>query len=381
MDKIGTETAFEIQAEIEKLEREGRKIVRFHIGDPDFNTPEHVKESAKKALDANRTHYTGPRGIYDLRKAIVEKVRNENGIDYTPEECLVAVGAKQCISSAILAYVDEGDEVIIPNPGWSIYESVVNFAGGKPILVPLREEKNFMLDLDEVEEKTRGRKKLRMIILNTPNNPTGSVMGKDDLQGIAELAEKRNLIVLSDEVYEALTFGKPHHSIASLPGMRERTIRVSGFSKTYAMTGWRLGYATAPEPIISRMERIGINTTSCPVSFAQFAAVDAITGPQDSVKRMVEEFRKRRDYMFSELSRIRGFTCKRPEGTFYMFPNVKELGLSSKELAQRLLYEAGVSTLAGATFGEYGEGYLRFSFATAIQNIAEGLKRIKATLG
>ncbi|MFQ6076570.1 MAG: pyridoxal phosphate-dependent aminotransferase [Candidatus Bathyarchaeia archaeon] len=381
MDRIGTETAFEVQAEVERLGREGRRIIKFHIGDPDFDTPDNIKERAKKALDGNKTHYTGPRGIYELRKAIVDRISERTGVEYTPDECIVMVGAKQCIFNTILAYVDQGDEVIIPNPGWSIYESVVNFAGGRPILIPLKEENGFRLDMRDLEEGIRGKKRLKMIILNSPNNPTGSILEEDDLEEITDLAVKRNMMVLSDEVYEEIIYDREHLSIAGLPGMRERTIRVSGFSKTYAMTGWRLGYATAPQPIIDRIERIAINATSCPVSFCQWAAVEALTGPQDAVGRMVGEFRRRRDYMLDGFGRIRGFSCLKPEGTFYMCPNIKGLGMKSDELARYLLYEAGVSTLPGTSFGEYGEGYLRFSYATSMEDIKEGLDRIRALFG
>ncbi len=373
---MGVEDAFIVLEKAKAMERAGTKVIHFEIGEPDFDTPGNIKEAAIKALREGFTHYTPADGIYELREAIAEKAGEKRDIDVKPEEVVVTVGGKMAIFSAVLTFVNPGDEVILPSPAYPAYAAAVELAGGSIVKVPLLEEKGFSFRPEDIEGRVSERTKA--IIVNSPSNPTGGVIAKSDLEALAEIAKKHDLVVLSDEIYEDIVFdGEKHFSIASIPGMKERTVIISGFSKSYAMTGWRLGYAIAPENVADKIKRIQLNACSCPVSFAQKGAIEAILNGMESARSMAMEYERRRDVIIDGLNRIPGFKCLRPKGAFYAFPNVKELGLSSKVLASRILEEAAVALLPGTSFGAEGEGYLRLSFATSIENIREGLERIR----
>ena len=379
MGRLGTESAFEVLARAKELEKRGVEVVHFEIGEPDFDTPEHIKEAAVKALKEGYTHYTPSPGILELRVAIAEKVSNELGIDVDPaSEVVVMPGGKPCIFAAIYTMVNPGDEVLIPNPSYPAYESVVNFAGGIPIPIPLREENDFRLIPEDVEQLVTP--KTKMIILNSPHNPCGSMLTKRDVKEIAEIVKKHNLLVLSDEIYDKITYEQKHYSIASEADMKDHTIIINGFSKTYAMTGWRLGYAISNKSIISQMAKLHLNISSCAAAFVQMAGITALRGPQDCVKEMLQEYARRREIIVEGLNSIPGISCKKPSGAFYVFPNIKKLGMSSREFAQYLLTEGGVATLHGTAFGKFGEGYLRLSYATSITNIKKGLEKIKTAI-
>jgi aspartate/methionine/tyrosine aminotransferase len=375
MDRLGTETAFEVLARARALEAQGREIIHLEIGEPDFDTPDHIKAAAKRALDEGHTHYVAAAGIPELREAIAEYISTSRGIDVDPEEVVVTPGAKPIIFFTILACVDEGDEVLYPDPGFPIYESMIRFVGGRPIPMPLNEERDFRIDVEGVVERIGPRTK--MVILNSPQNPTGGVLERSDLEAIADRVKHRDdLVVLSDEVYCQIIYEGRHESIASLPDMKERTIILDGFSKTYAMTGWRLGYGVMRRDLAEKVTRLMINSNSCTAAFTQVAGVAALRGPQDSVKAMVEEFRRRRDLIVEGLNRISGFRCRRPRGAFYVFPYIGGLGLKAGELVDLLLERAGVAALPGTAFGHYGEGYLRLSFANSRENLVRALERI-----
>jgi len=379
MDKLGTETAFEVLAKAKALEKQGREIIHLEIGDPDFDTPNNIKEAAIKALKAGYTHYVPSSGIPELREAIAEYLSESRGIDVDPEEVVVTPGAKPIIFFSILALVEPGDEVMYPNPGFPIYESMINFVGAKPVPMPLKEEKNFAIDNNDTVDKIT--KKTKMIILNSPGNPTGGVLTKDNLEVVADRLKGRDdVFVLSDEVYCQIIYEGKHQSIASLPDMKEKTILLDGFSKTYAMTGWRLGYAAMRKDLAQKITQLMINSNSCTSAFIQKAGVEALRGPQDGPKKMVEEFRRRREVIVSGLNKIKGITCKKPGGTFYVFPNVKSFGMKSQKLSDFILQEAGVAVLPGTSFDSYGEGYLRLSFANSVENIEKGLKRISEAI-
>jgi len=375
MASLGTETAFEVLARAKALERQGKEIIHLEIGEPDFDTPKNIKEAAVKALYAGYTHYVPAAGIPELREAIAEYISKTRKIPVDPEEVVVTPGAKPIMFFAILACVDRGEEVLYPNPGFPIYESMINFVGAKPVPLPLLEENDFRLDHEYVKEKIT--KKTKMIILNSPENPTGGVLTKEDLKVIADcIANRDDVIVLSDEIYSRIIYEGTHESIASLPGMKEKTIILDGFSKTYAMTGWRLGYGVMRKDIAEKITQLMINSNSCTCAFVQMAGVEALKGPQDSVEKMVAEFRKRREVIVEGLNNIKGITCKKPKGAFYVFPNIKGIGKKSKEFSDYLLNEAGVAVLPGTSFGKYGEGYLRISFANSVENIKKALDRI-----
>jgi len=380
MEGLGTETAFEVLAKAKALEKEGREIVHLEIGEPDFDTPNNIKEAAIRAMKAGYTHYVPAAGIPELRTAIAEYLSESRGIDVDPEEVVVTPGAKPIIFFSILACVEPGDEVMYPNPGFPIYESMINFVGAKPVPLPLKEENDFRTDNQDTIDKITERTK--MIILNSPENPTGGVLTKDNLEAIADRLKNRDdIFVLSDEIYCQIIYEGKHQSIASLPGMKEKTILMDGFSKTYAMTGWRLGYAAMRKDLAQKVTQLMINSNSCTCAFTQMAGVEALKGPQDESKRMVAEFRRRREVIVSELNRIKGITCKKPRGAFYVFPNVKGLGMESKKLSDFILQKAGVAVLAGTAFGAHGEGYLRLSFANSVENIQKAIKRISETVG
>ncbi len=379
MDVLGTETAFEVLAKAKALEKEGREIVHLEIGEPDFDTPNNIKEAAIKAMKSGYTHYVPAAGIPELRNAIAEYLSESRGIDVDPEEVVVTPGAKPIIFFSILACVEPGDEVMYPNPGFPIYESMANFVGAKPVPMPLKEENNFSIDNENTAEKIT--RKTKMIILNSPGNPTGGMLTKDNFEVIVDKLKGRDdVLVLSDEVYSRIIYEGKHLSIASLPSMKEKTILMDGFSKTYAMTGWRLGYAAMRKDLAQKVAQLMINSNSCTSAFTQMAGVEALKGPQGEPKKMVDEFQRRREVIVSGLNKIKGITCKKPRGAFYAFPNIKSLGIKSKTLSDIALEKAGVAVLPGTSFGAYGEGYLRLSFANSVKNIEKALKRISDTV-
>ncbi|MDA8201742.1 MAG: pyridoxal phosphate-dependent aminotransferase [Chloroflexi bacterium] len=374
MEGIGTETAFEASARARALEATGVDVVHLEIGEPDFDTPANIRAAAQRALDRGRTHYAPFPGIPELRAAIAADATKRKGFEVTPDHVFVTVGGKGVMLYAIEALIDPGDEAIVPDPGYPIYESLVRFMGGTPVPIPLRQSNGFRLDVDELASLITPR--TRLLVLNSPANPTGGVLTRGDLEQIAELAQRHDLVVLADEIYGRILYEGEHVSIASLPGMAERTIVLDGFSKTYAMTGWRLGYAIVPESLAFAFGRLLINSVSCVSTFEQDGAVEALTGPQDAVDAMVAEFHARRDLIVDGLNQITGVTCLRPAGAFYVFPDVSGTGLSGAEFANRLLYEAGVSGLAGTAFGGVGVGHIRLSYANSQQNIRKALDRM-----
>ena len=378
LGRLGTETAFEVLARARALEAKGRDIVHLEIGEPDFDTPSHIRQAAKDALDHGCTHYTPSAGIDEIRRACAEHIAETRHLPYTPDHVVVVPGGKPILFYVILALVNEGDEVVYPDPGYPIYESVARFAGGVPVPLPLREERGFHLDPDEVAELVTPRTKL--IIINSPGNPCGGVMGRADLEAVAEAALRHDCFVLSDEIYSRILYEGEHVSIASLPGMKERTILLDGFSKTYAMTGWRLGYGVMSTRLAPWITRLMTNSNSCCATFTQLAGVAALRGDQAEVGRMVEEFRARRDELVNGLNAIPGVSCCKPQGAFYAFPSIRSLGRPAKEVAAALLEEAGVATLAGTAFGRHGEGYLRLSYANSIENLREAVRRIRAAV-
>jgi aspartate/methionine/tyrosine aminotransferase len=379
MERIGTETAFEAAARARALEATGRDVIHLEIGEPDFDTPRHVSEAAARALlDEGATHYTAATGIKALRDAIVADVKRWKAIETTPEQVIVTPGAKPIMFYAMLALVDDGDEVIYPNPGFPIYESMARYVGGTPVAAPLRESNDFRMDVDEVAGLVTDR--TRLLVLNTPNNPTGSVLTDDDIRRLAQLALEHDLVVLADEIYGRLQYEGKLISIATLPGMAERTITLDGFSKTFAMTGWRMGYGVLPEWLVPAFSRLVINSVSCTNAFAQYGAIEALTGPQDEADAYRSEFIARRSLMVDGLNAIEGITCQMPHGAFYAFPNVSSFGRNSAEVADHLLYDAGVCGLAGTAFGKHGEGYLRFSYANSRENLSLALERIGESL-
>jgi aspartate/methionine/tyrosine aminotransferase len=379
MAHIGTETAFEAAARARALEATGRSVVHLEIGEPDFDTPKHIKDAAARGLlEQGMTHYTAAEGIAPLRQAIADDVRRWKGIEATPEQVVVTPGAKPIMFYAMLALINEGDEVIYPNPGFPIYESMTEYVGGVAVAAPLREERDFRMDVEEIASLVTPRTK--MIVFNTPHNPTGSVLTQDDVRAIADIANRHDLVVLADEIYGRLQYEGELLSIATLPGMAERTITLDGFSKTFAMTGWRLGYGVIPTWMLPSYSRLVINSVSCTNAFAQAGAIAALTGPQDAADAMRTEFIARRALMVEGLNAIPGVSCVMPHGAFYVFPNVSSFGRSSTEIATHLLYDGGVCGLAGTAFGRHGEGYLRFSYANSRENLSAALERITDSL-
>jgi len=379
METLGTETAFEVLAKAKALEKQGKDVVHLEIGEPDFDTPKNVKEAAIKALGAGYTHYGPSAGIPELRETIAQYISKTRGIKADPDEVVVTPGAKPIMFFSILALVNPGEEVLYPNPGFPIYESVVNFVGAKPVPIPLKEENDFRLDPEYVEEKIT--KKTKMIILNSPENPTGGVLTRDDLKAIADcIVDRDDVFVLSDEIYSRIVYEGTHESIASLSGMKEKTIILDGFSKTYAMTGWRLGYGVMRKDLAQKVAQLQTNSNSCTCTFTQMAGIEALKGSQAEPERMDAEFKKRREVIVSGLNNIKGITCKKPRGAFYVFPNITGTGMDCRKLSDHLLYNAGVAVLPGTSFGKYGEGYLRLSFANSIENIKKALDRISKAL-
>jgi aspartate/methionine/tyrosine aminotransferase len=376
MARLGTETAFEVLVKAKALEAKGRDIVHLEIGEPDFDTPHNIIDAACDALHKGFTHYGPSAGLPQLREAIAQYVSETRRVNVSPDEVVVVPGGKPIIFFSILALCEEGDEVIYPNPGFPIYESMIDYVGAKAVPIRLREEMDFRVDVDDLAGLINDRTKL--IIINSPQNPTGGMLTKIDIDRIAAAIGDRNVMVLSDEIYSRLIFEGEHHSIMSIDGMKERTILLDGFSKTYAMTGWRMGYGVMRADFAANISRLMTNSSSCTASFSQIAGVEAFRGPQDSVDKMCAEFKKRRDVMVAGLNKIKGFSCRLPKGAFYVFPNITKTGWASKKLADALLEEAGVAALSGTAFGKFGEGYLRFSVANSIDNIEKALESVNA---
>jgi aspartate aminotransferase len=376
MSRLGTETAFEVLNKARALERQGKDIVHLEIGEPDFDTPANVVEAAVGALRKGWTHYGPSAGLPELRQEIADYVTKTRGVPVGSDEVVVVPGGKPIIFFTMLALIDAGDEVIYPNPGFPIYESMIDYVGGRPIPIQLREDRDFGLDVNELASLIND--KTRLIILNSPQNPTGGVLSKNDIHAIADAIGDRNVIVLSDEIYSRLIFEGQHFSIMSIPGFKERTILLDGFSKTYAMTGWRMGYGVMRPDLAAHITRLMTNSNSCTASFTQIAGIEALRGDQSSVDHMRDEFKKRRDSFVAGLNTVKGFSCRMPRGAFYTFPNVTKTGWPSKKLANAILEEAGVACLSGTAFGDFGEGYLRFSVANSLENLNKALERINS---
>src|ERR1035437_7491172 len=375
MNRIGVETAFDVLVKARALEAQGKSVIHLEIGEPDFPTPAHIVEAAKKALDDGWTHYGPTQGYPDLREAIAAHISATRGIQVGAELVSVVPGGKPILFFPMMALLEPGDEVIYPNPGFPIYESMIRFLGATPVPIPLEESRGFSFDLDLFRDRLTARTK--MVVLNSPQNPTGGVIPREDLKAIADLLRERDVIVLSDEIYSEICYGAPPASITEFPGMLEKTIILDGFSKTYAMTGWRMGYGVMPEWLVDAVNKLMVNSNSCTASFTQRAGLAALTGPRDCIDNMVAEFRRRRDIIVAGLNRIPGFRCALPGGAFYAFANVTATGISSRELADFLLYEAGVAGLNGGCFGQYGDGYIRFSYANSQENLQEAVARIQ----
>ena len=354
-----------------------KNVIRLEVGEPDFDTPEHIKDAARKALQKGFTHYTSSAGIFPLREAIAEKTKRETGADVDPrKEVVVTDGGSCAITLAMMATLNPGDEVLISDPAWP-YGPSIKMAEGVPVRYRLAEKEDFRIDFDDLKSKISNRS--RIVVINTPNNPTGSVVDRKDLEAIAEIAAENDLLVLSDEVYEKLIYDAEHVSMLSLPEMKKRTILVNSFSKTYAMTGWRIGYAIVDENIATEMAKLNLYLNTCSTSFVQAAALEALTGPQDCVKAMADQYKKRIDLMYNGLKRME-VPCTKPRGAFYLFPDFSEFRSSSYEMGMLLLEKAHVSTAAGSTFGHHGEGHLRLSCANSMENLSEALKRIEKAL-
>ena len=378
MNHIGQETAFEVLVRARALEATGRSVVHLEIGEPDFDTPGHIVAAAQQALEEGFTHYGPGAGLPELRQAVALYLKRWRGLDIEPARVIITPGGKPIMFFAILALINPGDEVIYPDPGFPIYESMARFVGGKPVAMPLREERRFRFDPDEFRQLVTDR--TRLIIINSPHNPTGSVLTRDDLVVIADVARERNIVVLSDEIYSRILYTGQHDSIATLDGMLDRTIILDGWSKTWAMTGWRLGFGVFPQELVPHVERLISNSVSCTASFAQQAAIAALQGPQEAVDSMMAEFTARRAAIVAGLNALSGVRCLEPDGAFYAFPNITGTGYSSAELANRLLQDAGVACLSGTAFGAHGEGFIRFSYANSLDNIQLALERVGGLL-
>jgi len=379
MNNLGTETAFEVLAKAKKLEAEGKSIIHLEIGEPDFPTPANICEAAIRSIQAGDTHYTPSAGIPEVRTSIANYIKRTRGIEVSPDEVVMTPGAKPIMFYVILALVNEGDEVIYPNPGFPIYESMINFVGGKAVPLQLKEEKNFSFDIEDLKKLITPKTKL--IIINTPQNPTGGILTETDIRGIADvLKDWPDIYILSDEIYSRLIFQGEHFSITQIPGFKDRTIILDGFSKAYAMTGWRAGYGVMNTELAPLIAKLMTNSNSCTNTVVQKACIEAYEGPQDSVDKMREEFMARRDIIVDGLNSVKGFSCNVPLGAFYAFPNITATGYSSKELSDHVLYKGGVAALSGTAFGAFGEGYLRFSYANSRENIKEAIRRIKEVI-
>lgn len=379
MSNLGTEGAFVVLAKAKELEAQGREIIHLQIGEPDFDTPVNIVEKAKWALDNGYHHYTPSQGIIELREVVADYLsKTRKPTKWDPSEIVIAPGGKPVIVTAIMALLNPGDEVLLPNPTYPAYKSFIDFVGAVPVPVPVLEEKDFRFLVDDL--RSRVTSKTKMIFLNSPSNPTGGFLTMEDYEEIADIVKKNNLMVFSDEIYSRMIYDGEHASISQIPGMKEHTIVLDGFSKTYAMTGWRLGYGAGPKKVIDAMTALLLNTVSCTNTATQMAGIEALTGPQDDVEKMVAEFKHRRDIIVEGLNKLPGFSCKKPRGAFYVFPNIKGTGMKSRELMEFILEDAGVACLPGTDFGSYGEGYLRFSYANSIPNIQRALEKIEKSL-
>jgi|TARA_B100001971_G_C18235326_1_gene566726 aspartate/methionine/tyrosine aminotransferase len=376
---LGTETAFETLAKAKKLEAEGKNIIHLEIGEPDFDTPDNIKQSAKKAIDDGYTHYGPSAGQMEVRQAIANHQSSRQGYDISPENVIVTPGAKPVMFYTVMALINPGDEAIYPNPGFPIYESMINYVGGVAKPMRLNEETNFNVDIKELESLISDR--TRLIIVNSPNNPCGSVIPNDDLKRISDMADAHDIVVLSDEIYKDMYYdGVEHCSITKFGQTKTRTVILDGFSKSYAMTGWRLGYGVFPDFMIDDVSKLVTNSVSCTSVFTQIAGIEALEGPQDFVSNMMKEFTKRREIVVDGLNSLQGIKCSIPKGAFYAFPNIKNTGMTSQQFADKALYDGGVALLSGTSFGKFGEGFIRISFANSIENIKEGIKRIATIL-
>jgi aspartate/methionine/tyrosine aminotransferase len=379
MKALETETGFEVMAKAKVLEKQGKDIVHLEIGEPDFDTPKNIKEAATRALNAGYTHYTPSSGLPEVKQVIAEYISKTRKLDVKPEEVVVTPGAKPVMFFSMLSLVSPGDEVMYPNPGFPAYEALIKFVDAKPVPIPLKEENEFSFDLEYVKERIT--KKTKMIVLNSPENPTGGIIPREDLKVLADCLENReDVFVLSDEIYSKIVYEGKSESISQFPGMKDKTIILDGFSKTYAMTGWRLGYGVMRKDLAGKMAQLMTNSNSCTNAFVQLAGIEALKGPQTELEKMVAEFRKRREVIVDGLNKIGGITCTKPDGAFYAFPNIKGTGMNSRKLGDELLQNAGVAVLPGISFGQYGEGYLRLSFANSIENIKKALDRIEIYL-
>ena len=378
MERILVESAFEVLVRARALEAQGRKVIHLEIGEPDFPTPGHIVDAAKRALDDGWTHYGPTQGYPELREAVAAHVAATREIPVGPQNVCIVPGGKPIIFFPMMALLEEGDEVIYPNPGFPIYESMIGVCGARAVPIPLVEDRGFSFDLNVLRDRLSDR--TRMLVLNSPQNPTGGVIPYDDMKAIADMVRDRDLVVLSDEIYSRIYYGEPPVSITAFQGMAEKTIILDGFSKTYAMTGWRLGYGVMPEWLVEAVNKLMVNSNSCTASFTQRAGIAALNGPQDDVERMVAEFARRREAFCDGLNAIPGLRCQRPGGAFYAFANVKGTGMGSKALADYLLNDAGVACLNGGAFGSYGEGYIRFSYANSYENLIEAVERIAAAV-
>ena len=375
MSRLGTESAFEVLAKARLLEADGMDVIHLEIGEPDFNSPSNIVDAGKRALDEGYTSYSPSPGYPELRERIANEIRETRGVSVNGDNVVVTPGGKPIMFFLIMAVVDPGDEVLYPNPGFPIYESMISFVGGVPVPMQLHESKDFNIDIDEIAGQITGRTKL--MVINSPNNPCGSIIPQEDLQRLSELAKEHDIIVLSDEIYSKFLYEGEHHSVSTFPDMRERTIILDGFSKSYAMTGWRIGYGVMPLELVEPISRLATNSVSCTASFTQMAALEALSGPQDDSYAMVAEFKRRRDIIVEGLNQIKGIRCRVPKGAFYVFPNIEDTGMSSQQFADDLLNKAGVACLTGEAFGEYGDGFVRFSFANSTENIEKALDRIE----
>ena len=375
MERLGTESAFEVLARARALERTGSRVIHLEIGEPDFDTPPHIVAAAAEALAGGATHYVPAPGILELRTAVAAFLERSGRLRTSPDRVVVTPGAKPIMFFTIMALCQEGDEVLYPDPGFPMYQSIAAFAGARPVPVPLREEHGFRVDPDELASLVTER--TRLLVLNSPHNPCGSMLTSDDVEAVARVALERDLVVLADEVYSSIRYGGECPSVLEVDGMAERTVLLDGWSKTFAMTGWRLGYGVFPAALVEPVTRLIINSVSCTSAFSQHAAIAALEGPWEPVERMVAAFRERRDVIVDGLNRIPGIACQEPAGAFYAFPRVRELGLPAADLAERLLQRAGVACLPGTAFGGHGEGYLRFSYANSVENLREALAGIE----
>lgn len=376
--RLESEGAFVVLAKARQMEAQGKKIIHLQIGEPDFNTPANITDAAIKALRSGETHYAASGGIMPAREAVAAYANKTRGLKVSAENCVIMPGAKPVIYCAMIALINEGDEIIVPNPGYPTYRSLTRFFGATPVPVRLHEENDFRFSIDEFRKLITPR--TRMVILNSPQNPTGGILTWEDLEAVYELAHKHDLWVMSDEIYSRIVYDAEFRSIASIPGAVDRTVIVDGMSKTYAMTGWRLGYGVMPKKLADYMFTLAINNFSSTATFAQYGLIEALNGPQVEIDKMVAEFRRRRDVIVDGLNSIEGVSCLRPEGAFYVFPNITGTGLHSKEFADRMLEQAGVACLSGTSFGEFGEGYVRCSYANSVENIREALGKMKSTL-